>query len=376
MAVWQRHPCSDDFPRDWQSGFAIVVKAIARSWCAAAAVAIVAIAALAIWSPSLAHGGEPTSAVVVSQPGSRALRSIDPMPHDDVPGHMDPDVWCVSTRRLPANCSVPLAPNISVERFMEQADGKHCGRWQRASLASLLGDEPSRPLVFFIHGNRYDAAAAKQQGLLLARHCAAACPGRSAVRTVIFSWPSEQQGILLKDGRAKYERAFSEGRYMAWLLGQIEPSRPVGIVAYSYGALITLEGLKDLVAAERSGRTDLQPWLARPAQTNLVFIAPAVRCDALAPRGPYRETLECVDSVSLIINSSDDALRFFPLLDRRIAADALGYVGMPRRWLPGHVAFSAVDGANIIGKNHGLPLYLASPSLTKRLCSAATGGME
>jgi hypothetical protein len=39
------------------------------------------------------------------------------------------------------------------------------------------------------------------------------------------------------------------------------------------------------------------------------------------------------------------------------------------------VEFSAVDGANIIGKNHGLPLYLASPSLTKRLCSAAANGL-
>ena len=375
MAVWQRQCGGDDFPRSGQAGCATVAKAIARSWCAAVAVALSVMAALAIWTPRLALGGEPTPAMVVSQPGARALRSIDPMPHDDVPGVPEPDVWCVSTRRLPATCSVPLAPDISVERFVEPAEGKHCGRWHPDSLAGLLGDESGKPLVFFIHGNRYDAAAAKQQGLLLARHCVAACPGAGAVRTVIFSWPSEQRGILLKDGRAKYERAFSEGRYMAWLLGQIEPARPVGIVAYSYGALITLESLKDLVAAERSGRTDLQPWRGRPAQTNLVFIAPAVRCDALAPRGPYRETVECVDSVSLIINSNDDALRFFPWLDRRINADALGYVGMPRRWLPGHVEFSAVDGANIIGKNHGLPLYLASPSLTKRLCTAAANGL-
>ena len=375
MAVWQRHSDGDDLPRHGQAGFATVAQALARSWCAAAAVAVIAMAALAIWSPRLAQGGEPTPATAVSQPGARALRSIDQTPHDDMPGHTEPDVWCVSTRRLPGTCSVPLAPNLSVERFVERAEGKHCGRWHSDSLAGLLGDDSGKPLVFFIHGNRYDAAAAKQQGLLLARHCLAACPGKAAVRTVIFSWPSEQRGILLKDGRAKYERAFSEGRYMAWLLGQIEPARPVGIVAYSYGALITLESLKDLVTAERSGRTDLQPWRGRPAQTNLVFIAPAVRCDALAPRGPYRETVECIDSVSLIINSSDDALRFFPLLDRRINADALGYVGMPRRWLPGHVEFSAVDGANIIGKNHGLPLYLASPSLTKRLCSAAANGL-
>lgn len=375
MAVWQRQSGDDDLPRHVQAGFATLSQALLGSWCAAAAVALGVMAALAIWSPRLAQGGEPTPVMTVSQPGARALRSIDPMPHDDVPGHTEPDVWCVSTRRLPATCSVPLAPNLSVERFVERAEGKHCGRWHPDSLASLIGNDCGKPLIFFIHGNRYDAAAAKQQGLLLARHCMAACPGRSPVRTVIFSWPSEQRGILLKDGRAKYERAFSEGRYMAWLLGQIEPSRPVGIVAYSYGALITLESLKDLVAAERSGRTDLQPWRARPAQTNLVFIAPAVRCDALAPRGPYHETVECVDSLSLITNSSDDALRFFPWLDRRINADALGYVGMPRRWLPGHLEFSAVDGANIIGKNHGLPLYLASPSLTKRLCGAVTSGL-
>jgi hypothetical protein len=375
MSVLQRQSDGDCFPGHTQPGFASIIHAIARSWCAAAAVAIIAMAALAIWSPRLAQGGEPTPAMAVSQPGARALRSIDPTPHDDMPGIAEPDVWCVSTRRLPATQSVPLAPNLSVERFVERAQGERCGRWHSDSLASLLADDSGRPLVFFIHGNRYDAAAAKQQGLLLARHCAASCPGGAAVRTVIFSWPSEQRGILLKDGRAKYERAYSEGRYMAWLLGQIEPSRPVGIVAYSYGALITLEGLKDLVAAERSGRTDLQPWRDRSAQTNLVFIAPAVRCDAFAPRGPYRETVECIDSVSLIINSSDDALRFFPLLDRRVGADALGYVGMPRRWLPGRVAFSAADGANIIGKNHGLPLYLASPSLTQRLCAAATSGM-
>ncbi len=313
---------------------------------------------------------------ILAMQGSRADGAELPtLSLEQVADCPEPDVWCVSTRRLPSTCRVPLAPNLAVEQFTREPGGGRCGRWHRADLASLLADESGRPLVFFVHGNRYDAAAAKQQGLLLARHCAAACPGAGPVRTVIFSWPSEQQGILLKDGRAKYERAFSEGRYMAWLLGQVAPTRPVAIVGYSYGGLITLEAIKDLVAVERDGRSDLQPWVARPGRTNLIFIAPAVRCDAFAPCGPYRDTLECVDSVSLIINSRDDALRFFPWLDRDVRVDALGYVGMPRRWLPAHVEYEAVDGANIIGKNHGLPLYLASPSLTKRLCSAAAAGL-
>jgi len=291
------------------------------------------------------------------------------------------DVWIVSTRRLPSICTVPTAPNLDVQRFVGDGCGPRSGRgrWQQADFASLLGPDEHghvKPLVIFIHGNRYEADEARQQGLLLARHCAAACPDAGPVRTVIYSWPSTQQGILGKDGRAKYERAYSEGRYMAWMLGQIDPDRPVGIIGYSFGALITLEALDDLMQAEHSGRTDLQPWRHRPAQTNLMFIAAAVRCDAFAPRGPYRHTLDCVDRVSLIINPRDKALMFFPLLDRRVGAEALGHTGMPRSWMPEHVEFLAVNAEDIIGKKHGLPLYLASPSLTKRLCSSATCGLE
>ena len=36
-----------------------------------------------------------------------------------------------------------------------------------------------------------------------------------------------------------------------------------------------------------------------------MLIAPAIRCDAFAPRGPYHHTLDCVDRVSLIINPRD-----------------------------------------------------------------------
>jgi hypothetical protein len=56
--------------------------------------------------------------------------------------------------------------------------------------------------------------------------------------------------------------------------------------------------------------------------------------------------------------------------------DLTDLMGTPRRWLPDHVEFSAVDGGNIIGRNHGLPLYLSSPSLTKRLCTAAACGLN
>jgi hypothetical protein len=283
----------------------------------------------------------------------------------------DIDAWVISTRRLPAICGLPSTAIPTVEQCVDP----RCGRWERSDLATLLAD-PTQPLLVFIHGNRYTSAAAKSQGLQLARQCRARCPGGRQPRLVIFSWPSEQQGILLKDGRAKFSRAHADGHYLAWLLGQVEPERPVALVGYSFGALITLEALDDLVAAGRAGRSGIHPWEGRPGRTHLVLVAAAVRCDALAPRGPYHDATGALDRLTLVNNSRDDALKFFPLLDREVGADALGYSGMAGRWLPADIEYSATDGAAIIGKHHGLPLYLASPSLTARIAVGALDSLD
>ena len=306
----------------------------------------------------------PATAHEMAAPGFRALPAVDPLPGDDA-ACRQVDAWMVSTRRLPGICRLPTAADLAVERCVD-ADR---GRWERSDLERLL-DDASRPLLVFIHGNRYESGEAKSQGVLLARHCTAGCPGGCRPRVVIFSWPSAQQGILLKDGRAKYDRAHADGHYLAWFLGRVAPERPVAIVGYSFGALITLEALEDLVAAERAGRADILPWTRRTGRTHLVFVAPAVRCDALAPRGPYAETLACFDRLTLVINSRDDALKFFPWLDRDLRVDALGKVGMPRRWAGG-AEFVATDAANVVGKQHGLPLYLSSPSLSRRIAHGA-----
>ncbi|NBT12245.1 MAG: alpha/beta hydrolase [Planctomycetia bacterium] len=278
-----------------------------------------------------------------------------------------PDVWAVSTRGLPGHCRLPERLNPGVERL--RPDGA-C--WERAERAGLF-DDPRRPVMVFIHGNRYEHASARQQGLELARR-SAACGG-AAVRTIVYSWPSEQQGILLKDGRAKYERAFVEGHSLAWLLGQLDPEQPVAIVGYSFGAIIALEAFQDLAVAEHRGAGVVHSWRDRPAPVNVVLIAPAIRCDALAPRGPYGDVVEHIDRLTLLTNSTDDALRFFPLLDRSRRAEALGYVGMPRFWMPAGVPFSSVDAANIVGRTHGFPHYLSSPTLMHRICSGAMAGL-
>ncbi len=282
----------------------------------------------------------------------------------------DLDVWVASTRRLPGICRGPAAADFGVERL---ARGGGCRFWERSDLDSLLAS-PERPLVIFVHGNRYESGDAKSQGIQLAGRLAACRPGTLSPRVVVFSWPSQKQGMLLKDGRRKYERAYADGHYLAGFLGQVSPEQPVAIVGYSFGALVAAEALEDLVAEDLPAFPGLR-WAERPGRTHLVFIVPAIRSDAAAPRGPYRGMLAGLDRFTLLINSRDEALKFFPFLEPAVKAEAMGYVGMPRRWLPDGLEYVATDAAGVVGKMHTMRRYLDSGSLSDRIASGLLDGL-
>ncbi len=280
------------------------------------------------------------------------------------------DVWVASTRRLPGVCRPPAHADLAIEQLV--VDGA-CRRWERGDMAGLLA-VAGRPLVFFVHGNRYDSADAKAQGIALAQRLTAARKGM-APRLVILSWPSQKQGVLLKDGRRKYERAYADGHYLAWLLGQVEPEQPVAIIGYSFGALVAAEAIDEITARDMPLAAGIR-WADRPGRTHLVLVAPALRADALAPRGRFHRTVAGIDRITLLINSRDEALRFFPLLEPQAKAPALGFVGMPRRWLPAEFEYDAVDAAGIVGKFHTMRRYLDSRSLAERIAGGALDGLE
>lgn len=279
----------------------------------------------------------------------------------------DPDVWVVSTRRLPSVCRLPAQAAFDVER-------RSGGTWQASSTEELLA-EPDRPLVFFIHGNRYEPADAKSQGVLLARRLWGACPQGIPPRVVVFSWPSQQQGRLIPSSRSNFRRSFVDGHYLARLLGQVDPAQPVALVAYSFGGTIAVGAIEDLVEAAGDPSAAVNPWVGRPGRTHLVLVAPALRHDALSPRGLFAPAAAGIDRLTLLINSSDLALKMFPHLEPGAKIDALGSVGMPRRWLPGGVEYSAADAAAIVGKRHAFPLYLESAALSRRIAAGAIGGL-
>lgn len=273
------------------------------------------------------------------------------------------DVWVVSTRRLPGICGLPTHADVDVERRVD-------GRWERSSVEALF-DDPSRPLVFFIHGNRYEAGEARSQGATLGRRLEANSP--VPVRTVVFSWPSQQRGRLIESSRDNYRRATSDGHYLAWLLGRVPQRQPVAIIGYSLGALIAAEALDDLATHPEASAES--PWVSREGRTHLVLVAPAMRCDALAPGGAYAGAISGIQRLTLVINSRDLALRMFPHLDRETNLDALGVAGMSRRAVPAAVQFSATDAAPIVGRRHAFPEYMQSGTLVRRITSGAVAGL-
>jgi hypothetical protein len=305
-------------------------------------------------------------AETVSDPAVAAL-GVD-CPLDVAPGELD--VWVASTRGLPGVCAAPEHAELAIEQLCDDGGGH---RWERGDLTGLLA-AAGRPLVIFVHGNRYDSADAKAQGLQLARRLAGHAPAGPAPRLVILSWPSRKQGLPLKDGRLKYDRAHADGHYLAWLLGQVEPEQPVAIIGYSLGALLAAEALDEIADRELASAPGVL-WADRPGRTHLVLVAPALRADALAPRGRFRRTIDGVDRITLLINSRDTALRFFPLLDPNTKAAALGLVGMPRRWLPAEVEYDAVDATGVVGKLHSMRRYLDSRSLAARIAAGALDGL-
>lgn len=268
------------------------------------------------------------------------------------------DVWLVSTRHLPNTCRRPDHVDFRVEHREKN------GCWHPEEIGSLVSDS-TRPVVIFIHGNRYDTASARRQGTALARRIHRCQSHSEAVRTVVFSWPSESDGPPLRNARVNYARTRSDGHYLAALLSMLPPENDVGIVGYSFGATIALVGLEDVHDSDPAWRSERSGFLG------LVLVTPAVRVDTVSPCGSARRAVESVDRLTILINTRDEALRFFPLLDRS-GVDALGFVGLPRNWIPAGVEFSQVDASPIVGKEHSMQAFIDSPRLSCRITAGAT----
>jgi hypothetical protein len=260
-------------------------------------------------------------------------------------------IWVINTRSLTSEaCAAPLTnPGFKVSQL------DHCGNGRRTTIEELLGNlVAGRPVLIHVHGNRMDEENAKQRGMFVYRNTVPHCQGRP-IDFLIFSWPSERQGILLTDGRAKANRTDAEGLYLAWVIRElIQRDVPVVMIGFSFGGRIATGALHAIAGGTLGGRT-LPGEHRVGANVKLGLIAPALEDDWLRSGSYHGLATQNIERMSILYNRRDAVLKRYWLLDTVRGSVALGYTG-PRQIGPrvdgSPMPLSARDCSPTLGIRH------------------------
>lgn len=264
-----------------------------------------------------------TSASAAPPAGPLPGGLVEPTPKDSL--------WLLSTRHL---TSQAWRANLETPRFrVSQLDA--CGRCLPASLGAFLEEKnPGAIDLIYVHGNRMPAEQTVQRGLFVYRsivHCRPA--GSPPIRFLIWSWPSEQQGLALRDVRVKAARTNAQGLYLAWLLReQTHRGRTQRVVGFSFGGRVATGGLHALAGGALAGRR-LPGEHIEGAGIGIGLLAPAIGEDWLMPGRTHGRATRNATHLTLLFNQRDAILKRYPLLDPASGVEALGFRG-PRSFGP------------------------------------------
>jgi hypothetical protein len=177
---------------------------------------------------------------------------------------------------------------------------------------------------------------------------------------VVFSWPAEQRGWVIRDGREKAEITEAESLYFATLLRELVTRNvPVAIVAYSFGCRVASGGLHCLAGGSLSGRTlPTEPVVG--ANISVGMVAPAVQSDWLGCGRHHGLATKNIGNLGILFNSRDAVLKRYWLVECDSRGPALGYAG-PSRIAPGidglPVPLVKCDCASFLGLAHNEQEY-------------------
>ncbi|HWB13226.1 MAG TPA: hypothetical protein VG826_28630 [Pirellulales bacterium] len=238
------------------------------------------------------------------------------------------------------------------------------GGWSTAVAEDFRASaDPQATTCVLVLGNGYTSAETQAMGQKVYRRLVAGLPGDTAVRFVVWSWPSDHVDAgPIKDLRVKAGRTWHVARALAHWLDDIEPVGRLSLMGASFGARVVMETLE--LRATASDSVSRSP--ARPA-ANVVLISAAVDNDWLLPGRKLDMALSQVDRLLLVNNTSDRVLkRYHWLYGRRSTATALGNTGLPAgvRLGPDGDKVVQYDAAPIVGRQHGCGAYIESPRLT------------
>ncbi len=237
--------------------------------------------------------------------------------------------WIINTRHLTANerCANLDHPNFAV--FRVECNGRATQATFDEYIAAIgLG----RDAVIYVHGNRLDAQDAIARGLAVYRRIG--CYRKSGpIDWVMFSWPSDKEGMLIHDARRKAEKIDAQSLYLAWVLRKhVESSVHTALIGYSFGGRIVTGSLHALAGGKLGGR-----GLPGPAITGIPFdaglVAPAIESSSMTHRGDHSLATKNLDRLFLLYNRRDAVLKRYWLIERVRGTMALGYSG-PQAFAP------------------------------------------
>lgn len=271
-------------------------------------------------------------------------------------------IWVVSTRHLGCQGVTEELPDYRVQYFAQ-------GNWHRADTEQfLLRDDPARPTVIFIHGNRYTASDAIESGWE-AYHALLRCASPGPIRFVIWSWPSDKQGGPIRDARSKACRTLVEGYYLGRLLTRISPDVPTGMIGYSYGSRVALGAVHLAAGGMLDGRVVPDLPSDRTALYRIAMLAPGVEDDGLLPGARFEMALARTERLLNLYNPADPVLKRYRVVNKFEKPIAMGYSGIACEHLLGPAAGRIVECnvSGIVGRSHDEDHYFGSESVMQQV---------
>lgn len=241
------------------------------------------------------------------------------------------------------------------------AEGAGARQWMQSDL-SRLTESPAdgRVTIFYIHGNKVDTSMARDRALRVYYRLVNRDACQQAIRFVIFSWPASEIDGLLRDFRVKAARTRPGGCQLAWVLNQMPPDARISLLGYSYGARLVGGGLHVLAGGNLSGTCDLgMPLVPRPPM-RVVFIAAATHSCWFGPGGYHRYAMNQIDTLLMLNNELDPAMRFYHLVDKNCHPQAMGLCGPTSLTSEARSRVECYDCSNRVGRSHDLFKYTAS----------------
>lgn len=260
-------------------------------------------------------------------------------------------LWLINTRSITSSaaCADLRQPSLSVFRLTR------CGQQQRSSIDEYLATVSGSPAsVLYVHGNRITASEAIERGLQV-YHRTRTCRTRTPIDWVIWSWPSEQQGILGRDVRIKAARTDAQGLYMGWLLRRhAESGVPTAMIGYSFGGRVVTGALHTAAGGSLVGR-QLDGHPITGMNVNAGLVAPAIESNWMQRGGNHSESTKNLNRLVLLYNHSDVVLKRYWLINRVRGESALGYTGptsFARRIDGTRLPVMSKDCSSIVGLQH------------------------